>query len=196
MAFSKLTLTLSARPLRLTILCILALIISYMQFRQGYQFYKELSISEKNDVDIKKPEPIIIPPRDINYHPSLSELFGKTNNNDKTQEKIPEVLPESNLNLQVSGIFYRDFAASSIAIIEDNNKTLFLKTGDTIRPGIIVQNIEAHRVMLKRNEKLEQITFKDFSDNNSLYIPPTPPGSLQPNTLLPQSVTPSINSNP
>lgn len=101
-------------------------------------------------------------------------LFGTRGSEGNLDAQAIEKLPESNLNLQVSAIFFMAQAAQSSVILEDGDRTMILKPGDEARPGIIVQGIESHRITLKRNGKLEQISFKGFGEmpaGNSLGSP-------------------------
>ena len=105
---------------------------------------------------------------------SLLSLFGAKNPDTDLNAQALEKLPESNLNLQVSAIFFMARAEQSSVILEDGDRTLMLKPGDEARPGIVVQNIESHRITLKRNGKLEQISFKGYGDmpgGNSIGSP-------------------------
>ncbi len=95
---------------------------------------------------------------------SLLSLFGAKNAEADLAAQTLEKLPESNLNLQVSAIFFMARAEQSSVILEDGDRTLMLKGGEEARPGIVVQNIESHRITLKRNGKLEQISFKGYGE--------------------------------
>ena len=121
---------------------------------------------------------------------SLLSLFGAKNPDTDLAAKTTEKLPESNLNLQVSAIFFMARAAQSSVILEDGDRTMILKPGEEARPGIVLQAIETHRITLKRNGKLEQISFKGFGEM---------PGANTPANTLPStpelSVTPEISQN-
>lgn len=95
---------------------------------------------------------------------SLLGLFGAGSSDVDVDAQPVEKLPESNLNLQVSAIFFMAHAAQSSVILEDGDRTMMLKPGEEARPGIVVQSIESHRITLKRNGKLEQISFKGFGE--------------------------------
>ncbi|NQD81509.1 hypothetical protein HP436_15140 [Pseudomonas sp. CrR14] len=105
---------------------------------------------------------------------SLLSLFGAKKNDIDVTAQTLEKLPESNLNLQVSAIFSMAQAEHSSVILEDGDRTMILKPGEEARPGIVVQAIDSHRITLKRNGKLEQISFKGFGEmpgDNSLGSP-------------------------
>lgn len=95
---------------------------------------------------------------------SLLGLFGSSADAESVAAEALEKLPESNLDLQVSAIFFMVPAEQSTVIVEDGDRTLTLKPGEEVRPGIAVQRIESHRITLKRNGKLEQITFRGFGE--------------------------------
>lgn len=121
---------------------------------------------------------------------SLLSLFGAKTPDADLAAQATEKLPESNLNLQVSAIFFMARAAQSSVILEDGDRTMILKPGEEARPGIVLQAIETHRITLKRNGKLEQISFKGFGEM---------PGANTPANTLPStpelSVTPEISQN-
>ncbi len=121
---------------------------------------------------------------------SLLSLFGAKNPDADLAAQTLEKLPESNLNLQVSAIFFMARAAQSSVILEDGDRTMILKPGEEARPGIVVQAIESNRITLKRNGKLEQISFKGFGEM---------PGANTPTSTLPSapelSAAPEISQN-
>lgn len=94
----------------------------------------------------------------------LLGLFGSSAEAESVAAEALEKLPESNLDLQVSAIFFMAPAEQSTVILEDGDRTLILKPGEEVRPGIAVQRIESHRITLKRNGKLEQISFRGFGE--------------------------------
>lgn len=89
-------------------------------------------------------------------------LFGASMGENERMTDAP--LPESNLNLQVSAIFFTTPHELSTVVLEDGDKTVTLKRDEEVRKGVIIKNIESHRVTLERNGKLEQITFRGFSE--------------------------------
>lgn len=129
---------------------------------------------------------------------TLLQLFGAS-----AAEAVPSgekagPLPESNLNIQVSAIFFQSTPEQSSVVLEDGDNTLMLKSGDEVRQGITVRMIEGYRITLERSGKLEQISFRGFGgeegaspDLNSLpplaqtapdvsAIPPVSPGQGAP----------------
>jgi type II secretory pathway component PulC len=95
---------------------------------------------------------------------ALLQLFGDHRHSEAIDSR-EAVLPESNLNLQVSAIFFFAETEQSNAIIEDGGQTKILRRGEEVRPGIVVQRIQSDRVTIKRNGKLEQISFRGFNEN-------------------------------
>ncbi|MGA6108331.1 type II secretion system protein N [Pseudomonas solani] len=114
----------------------------------------------------------------------LLGLFGSSADAESVAAEALEKLPESNLDLQVSAIFFVVPAEQSTAILEDGDRTLILKPGEEVRPGIAVQRIESHRITLKRNGKLEQITFRGYGD--------IPGASPAPDSPMPMPVAQNI----
>ncbi|WP_043244650.1 type II secretion system protein N [Pseudomonas solani] len=114
----------------------------------------------------------------------LLGLFGSSADAESVAAEALEKLPESNLDLQVSAIFFVIPAEQSTAILEDGDRTLILKPGEEVRPGIAVQRIESHRITLKRNGKLEQITFRGYGD--------IPGASPAPDSPMPMPVAQNI----
>lgn len=157
-------------------LCVLALLLVAMlasltwqalEFFRGFENQLPLS-------SVASGAPTIPSAESSKPSSSLLGLFGARSNDADVDAQPVEKLPESNLNLQVSAIFFVAHAAQSSVILEDGDRTMMLKAGEEARPGIVVQSIESHRITLKRNGKLEQISFKGFGEmpgGNSLGSP-------------------------
>jgi type II secretory pathway component PulC len=96
----------------------------------------------------------------------LLGIFGSLDQEQPEQTRL-EALPESNLDLQISAIFFMTSPAESSVILEDGNKTLILKPGEEARPGIAIAKIESNGVTFKRNGKLEQLSFRGFGEGES-----------------------------
>lgn len=140
---------------------------------QGFKFFNELQL---NKPDSAIGSPALAPERQ-KLSTALIELFGSSGADSTQISKAAEQLPESNLNLHVSAIFFMAIPGQSSIILEDGDRTLILKPGDEARPGVTVQHIESNRVTLKRNGKLEQISFRGFgeiasSDSTLSSLPP------------------------
>lgn len=145
------------------ILLVLAMFISL-----GWNTYRFSSAVVMHDSSVPSPLKIAALPNEKPASASLlGNLFGFSDATTAISTVPTDELPESNLNLHVSAIFFRTVPAQSTAILEDGDKTLILKTGDEARPGIVVQQIDRNRITLKRNDKLEQISFRGFSDSAS-----------------------------
>lgn len=163
---------LAARSVRLSALAVLFIAMLATLTWQATQFIRDLNsqppIAGAVSSETTKP--------DTEKKPSsaLLSLFGaKKTDIDMTAQTL-EKLPESNLNLQVSAIFSMAQAEHSSVILEDGDRTMILKPGEEARPGIVVQAIDSHRITLKRNGKLEQVSFKGFGEmpgDNSLGSP-------------------------
>lgn len=126
---------------------------------------------------IGSPKPSQSPQQKKSLDKNLLEFFGSTD--PKQPEQIrSETLPDSNLDLQISAIFLMTPQENSSAIIEDGSKTLILKPGEEARPGIVIAQIESNRITFKRNGKLEQLSFRGFSEGMTVSPEnptPTPP---------------------
>lgn len=75
-------------------------------------------------------------------------------------------LPESNLALQISAIFFSGTTEHSTAVLEDGDKTLILKAGEEIRPNVTIERIDSTQITIKRNAKLEILSLKGFEDHS------------------------------
>jgi type II secretory pathway component PulC len=140
---------------------------------QGFNFFNELQLNKPSSA---AGLPTTVPEKQ-ELSTALIELFGSSETSSIQISKALEQLPESNLNLQVSAIFFMAPPGQSSIILEDGDRTLILKPGDEARPGVTVQDIESNRVTLKRNGKLEQISFRGFgeiasSDSALSALPP------------------------
>jgi type II secretory pathway component PulC len=149
--------TRSAQRLLLTLLVIS---MTAILGGQGFRFFNELQLN-KPDSTIGSPAPT---PEKRKLSTALIELFGSSGGDSTQISKAAEQLPESNLNLHVSAIFFMANPGQSSIVLEDGDRTLILKPGDEARPGITVQHIESNRVTLKRNGKFEQISFRGFGE--------------------------------
>lgn len=94
--------------------------------------------------------------------PPLLQLFGDAPAGTVALAEKAAPLPESNLNIQVSAIFFQSTPEQSSVVLEDGDNTLMLKSGEEVRPGIAVSRIESHRITLERGGKFEQISFRGF----------------------------------
>jgi type II secretory pathway component PulC len=109
----------------------------------------------------------------------LLGIFGSLDQ-EQPEQVQREALPESNLDLQISAIFFMTRPEESSVIIEDGNKTLILKPGEEARPGIAIAEIESNRVTFKRNGKLEQLSFRGFGEGESASPESLPVASAEP----------------
>lgn len=171
--FSRLSQLFAVRSIRMSALLGLAIAMLATLGWQTTRFIRGLEnqapAAQEDNREAKNDEKQIAPSN------SLLSLFGAKNPDSDLTAQTLEKLPESNLNLQVSAIFFMARAEQSSVILEDGDRTLMLKRGEEARPGIVVQNIESHRITLKRNGKLEQISFKGFGE--------MPGGNTPPNNL-------------
>lgn len=157
---------------------------------QASEFAKTVE-QQTSMVANSSPSPNISPPEKKALDRSLLTLFGSADS-DNLGQLSSEPLPESNLDLQISAIFFVTPPEDSSIIIEDGNRTLILKPGDEARPGIVVSRIESSRVTFKRNGKLEQLSFRGFGDGDadqaSLPTAATESTSAQP-AKMPEAAT-------
>lgn len=146
---------------------------------QALQFSK--TIRQQAAVATDSPKPPQPAPEKKPLDKQLLGLFGSSDHSEPEQIRS-EALPESNLDLQISAIFFMTPPEESSVIIEDGSKTLILKPGEEARPGIAVAQIESNRVTFKRNGKLEQLSFRGFGEGEA-----TSPESLPVATAEPAS---------
>ena len=117
----------------------------------------------------------------------LLGIFGSVDQ-EQPEQSQSEALPESNLDLQISAIFFMTPPEASSVIIEDGSKTLILKPGEEARPGITIAKIDSNRVTFKRNGKLEQLSFRGFGEGD-----PNSPESLP---VVSAEPPPAVNQAP
>lgn len=172
----------SAKAARIASLLIIPASVLAALGWQASEFAKAVE-QQTSMVANSSPSPSVSPPEKKSLDRSLLALFGSADNGNLGQLSS-EPLPESNLDLQISAIFFVTPPENSSIIIEDGNKTLILKPGDEARPGIVVSRIESSRVTFKRNGKLEQLSFRGFgdgeADQSSLPTAATESTSAQP----------------
>lgn len=129
---------------------------------QGFGLYQQLRLAAEQTPQATSP--IAAKPERREPSAALLELFGTGERDGELAEQQNAPLPESNLNLQVSAIFFVTPVEQSSVIIEDGDQTKTLKRGEEVRPGILVQRIQSNRVTLKHNGKLEQISFRGYAE--------------------------------
>ncbi|TBV01912.1 type II secretion system protein N [Phytopseudomonas dryadis] len=148
------------------------------------------------DANIPLDQPQAASPKPLSAE--LLTLFGTSRDKEAAQPELA-VLPESNLNLQVSAIFFNSSAAQSHVILEDGDKTLSLKPGEEVRPGITLQKVESHRITLKRNGQLEQVSFRGYGDSpadvNLESLPPIAQSMAPPTPTMPNAEQPAMEPN-
>lgn len=110
----------------------------------------------------------------ISTEPSktLLQLFGGGLVEATDLAEMAAPLPESNLNIHVSAIFFQSTPEGSLAVVEDGDNTVMLKSGGEVRPGIVVRRIESHRITLERGGKFEQISFRGFGADSAVNPAP------------------------
>ena len=87
-------------------------------------------------------------------------LFGTA----KSEADAPAALdaPETNLNLELQGVFKADVAENSTAIVAESNKSgeLF-RIGDRLPGNAILDAVFADHILIRRGGKLEKLLFSD-----------------------------------
>lgn len=167
----------------------MAAILCWLEFK----FFNELQLNKPHSAtDL----PTNTPERQ-KLSTALFELFGPNKTGSTQVDEAAEKLPESNLNLHVSAIFFMANLGHSSIVLEDGDRTLILKPGDEARPGVTVQHIESNRVTLKRNGKLEQISFRGFGEiAGSALEPSSLPPLAQSSNSEPLTATTSLETPP
>lgn len=172
----------TARAAKVSALLVLPALIAGALGWQALQFVRA---TQQLSAVADRPAP---PSRPDSAKRALDEkLLGLFGSADQEQlEQAPRAaLPESNLDLQISAIFFMTPPEASSVIIEDGNKTLILKPGEEARPGISIAQIESNRVTFKRNGKLEQLSFRGFGDGESEPTEDLPLAAIAPSPSPP-----------
>ena len=91
---------------------------------------------------------------------SSLELFGKTQETIQEQEVIDA--PETNLNLELQGVFIAEEASRSTAIVGQKNKTGELYAiGDRLPGNATLHAVFEDHVLIKRGARMEKLQFSD-----------------------------------
>src|SRR5690606_29290158 len=90
---------------------------------------------QKQEFNHKLESSTQVTPKTLTKLDYLPGLFGPTSSMPIKLAKA-EQLPESNLDLQVSAIFFMASSEHSSVVLEDGNRTLILRAGEEARPGI------------------------------------------------------------
>lgn len=70
-----------------------------------------------------------------------------------------EEIQDTKLNIKLTGILYTP--EDSVAVIEENNKTFVLRTGEELRSDIVIEQIEPNFVVLNNRGKLEKLALQE-----------------------------------
>lgn len=186
------------RSVQLTTPLLITLTILATQSWQGFNFFRELQ-HDQLSVGINAPQGIAKTDKPV-LSKALIQLLGSTEESADQGHKAAEMHPESNLNLQVSAIFFMAPPGKSSVILEDGDRTLILTPGEEARPGVTIQAIESNLITLKRNGKLEQISFRDHDEANSdtpgLSRLPAQEQSAEAAAITPETVTATEQNTP
>ena len=158
---------------------------------QALQFSK--TTREHAVVAKDSPKPSLSTAEKKSFDKQLLGLFGSSDHS-KPEQIRSEALPESNLDLQISAIFFMTPPEESSVIIEDGSKTLILKPGEEARPGISITQIESNRVTFKRNGKLEQLSFRGFGEGEATSPESLPVAAAEPAQPLMSDAPPTANT--
>lgn len=153
-----------------------ALILSALGW-QAWQFSNMIRLQTASAID--SPKPSQAAPDNKSLDKQLLGLFGSFDH-PKSEQIRSEALPESNLDLQISAIFFMTPPEESSVIIEDGSTTLILRPGEEARPGISIAQIESDRVTFKRNGKLEKLSFRGFGEGETTNVDSLPVASNEP----------------
>lgn len=140
-------------------LIFLALLLSIIRI---YYFGQSLWSAYSKNI-VTAPMPIKQPPQvNISY-----DLFGVY------LAKLGDDLPQSQMNVNIIGLFYStDPKKSHVILSVDGAAEKVYAKGDTISDGVRLHRIHQNGIVLKRNEQLESISFK----NESLQFGSPPAG--------------------
>lgn len=159
---------------------------------QALQFTK--TVQQQAVIATNSPPPPQPAPEMKPFGKHLLELFGSSEHT-KPEHIRSETLPESNLDLQISAIFFMTPPEESSVIIEDGSNTLILKPGEEARPGIAIAQIESDRVTFKRNGKLEQLSFRGFGEGEKPSPQSLPIATAEPASVPMHEMPPTAGSS-
>jgi general secretion pathway protein C len=107
--------------------------------------------------------------RDVSVLLTIS-LFGKEGVSAPTQQLMERVeAPKTRLQLQLKGVFISERDSESSAIVSEKGKTgEYFKVGDKLPGNAELVAVYSDRVLLKRNGRLETLSFDGGSKSNNL----------------------------
>ncbi len=109
---------------------------------------------------IPSSKPVNITAGKKTFKVSNLELFGKAAETDTIQEVIDA--PETNLNLELQGVFIAEEDARSTAIVGEKNKAGELyAVGDKLPGNATLAAVYEDHVLLKRGARMEKLLFSD-----------------------------------
>lgn len=75
-------------------------------------------------------------------------------------EKTPEKIVDTSLRLELEGVFVAPDPKNSSAIISESNREgVYYKVGDKLPQNATLESVHSDKVVLRRNGRLEQLTF-------------------------------------
>ena len=96
-------------------------------------------------------------------------LFGKTDTSRPTQQLMKNVeAPKTKLQLQLKGVFTSERESESSAIVaQRGQKGEYFKIGDKLPGNAELVAVYSDRVLLKRNGRLETLSFEDANQSSN-----------------------------
>jgi len=102
-------------------------------------------------------------------------LFGKTGVVAVKKVDKPTVAPKTRLRLILKGVFTAEQGSSSGAIVEEIGKTSdYYGLGDTLPGNAVLEEVYSDRILLRRNGKLETLSFDDKAAKGQSIIAKAP----------------------
>lgn len=98
-------------------------------------------------------------------------LFGEKASTPVAEVPSTAAMPSTNLKLTLVGAMTNSDAAKASALIATDKQTSRFFVGDNVASGVVLQEVRADSVVLKRNGKLETLSFPRASESSASTIP-------------------------
>lgn len=93
----------------------------------------------------------------------------------------------SNLNIKLKGVFASRADAPSMAIVNTGDRDETAHVGGEIVPGVVLEAVHPHHVMLRRNGVLERVNLEEPQRTAVAPVPRAPPRRAQVSSPAPQT---------
>ncbi len=122
----------------------------------------------------------------LNTPVSSYELFGRPQGENRVAEVIRRSAPETGLKLRLEGVLLAERPEDSGAIVAGSNgETEHYRVGDALPGNAELAEVEAGRILIRRNGQYESLAFEEQGSGDSLVADePSEPAESSPDEFI------------